>query len=764
VNEVILDKNIFGNLTRQQLFDALKVMFEARLTDERVMMLQKTGHAKFGIFGAGKEAVQVAAAQCSRIQDPFAGYYRDLAFGLARGINTLDSLKLALSVRDEPTGGGRSMTNHYGNIDLGCHTQSSPTGSQVLTAYGIADSWKLEKDGIPKEAFAFPTDSIVLTTLGDSSMREGEVKEFIDNIATDQSPCILIVENDGMGISVDLNDSIYDGDCVYLLRNQKAIRLEEIDGTDFVACHKLFTELFDWVRTHRKPVVVNASVSALFNHSSTDDRLKYVAKEDVDKRDPILILSELCLQHNIFNQKEIDDLKQECYLRIADEARQVIGMEFHDDANEIMSAIQNYNDDTTEKLFQQHYVTPNKARDFEKICGQLGQTPFPLRMGNAINHTLAQAMLNDSRIVCFGEDVADLPRKYLKEKGSDRLRSLSHLLDNGKIKKEQYSSLKEMISDNFDDSFSQKGGVFNVTKNLQRLFGDRCHNTGICEATIIGKAVGYLVNGLIPVPEIQFMDYLRPAMQQLEDELATLSFRSNKKQFGSCVIRIASFGYLGGAGAIWHSTAEMGPRINRPGFHMVVPSNARDAVGLLRTALYCQDPVIFAEPKALYNQTHLFDQDNWFTTEPLDDDFRIPFGKGKLYRAEDSDLTIITYGNTVPMSLKAAKQLEAKGIKCQVIDLRTLKPLSDIDWELITQCLEYTGKLLLVDEDRVDGGFSQILAGRIASDPLLFEKLDAPIRVAGTKNCFIPYGSEHEALIALQIPEIIETAQQLNDY
>jgi 2-oxoisovalerate dehydrogenase E1 component len=321
-----------------------------------------------------------------------------------------------------------------------------------------------------------------------------------------------------------------------------------------------------------------------------------------------------------------------------------------------------------------------------------------------------------------------------------------------------------MIKENFPDGLKQKGGVFNVTKNLQRITGDRCHNTAIVEASIIGKAIGYLVNGLIPVPEIQFMDYIRPASQQLEDELATLSFRTQGQQSGSCVIRIASSGYLGGAGAIWHSTHEIGPKINRPGYHIVMPTNARDAVGLLRTALYCGDPVIFAEPKSLYNKVHLIGKDNFFVTEKVDDDFRIPFGKGKLYRADDGDLSIITYGNTLPMSLLAAEKLAAQGIRCQVVDLRTVKPLSGIDWDMILSCLEHTGKLLLVDEDREDGGFMQILAGRLTSDYEYFQKFDAPPTVVATKNCFIPYGSAHEALIAVQIDDIISGAKKLQAY
>ncbi|MGE4159480.1 MAG: thiamine pyrophosphate-dependent enzyme [Planctomycetota bacterium] len=759
-----LDAAVFGSLTREQVFVAIKNMMLARLTDERVIYLQKTGHAKFGIFGAGKEGVQVALAMCTNDSDFFAGYYRDIGYCVARGMSTKALLMQAVSVKDDPLSGGRSMPNHFADISKGIHAVTSPTGSQCLTAYGVADSWKLHKYGCKAGQFRFPPTAIAMTTIGDSSLREGEAREFLDNIATDQVPVLHLVENDRMGISVSIDDSIYNGDPMYLHRNQPGVRYVEVDGCDFIACHKLFSELVPWIRTERKPATVNASVTALFNHSSTDDRTKYLKVDDIDKRDPITILSETCIQHGVFTPEQITALHNGIFKRLADEAQEVIRMGNYSSAQEVMAPIYQYSDDKAANEFSRVFVGSKPLKKFREAAGRLALSEFPLRMGDAINLTLLEAMIADPRIAAFGEDCADVPRRYILDTKTGTVRNLIDLLEKGQLKKAKYDNLASMIKDNFSDGLRQKGGVFNITKNLQRVTGDRCHNTGICEATIIGKSIGYMANGMIPVPEIQFMDYLRPAMQQLEDEMATLSFRSNGAQHGTCVIRVASSGYLGGAGAIWHSTHEMGPKINRPGFRVVMPCNARDAVGLMRTALYCGDPVIFAEPKSLYNRTHLFDNDQFFMTGPLPDDFRIPFGKGQLYRDQDQDLTIVTYGNTLPMSLLAAKKLEDKGIRCQVIDLRTLKPLGEIDWDLIRNCLNHTGKLLLVDEDREDGSFMQILAGAICSDRTMFERLDAPPSIVAAENSFIPYGPVHEALIAVQEDDIFEAAVKLASY
>jgi 2-oxoisovalerate dehydrogenase E1 component len=688
------------------LVAAYRTMYAARRIDDKELLLKKQNRVFFQIAGAGHEAVLVAAGMLLRpAYDWFFAYYRDRALALQLGITPYEQLLGAVAAEDDPNSGGRQMPSHWSNPKLNIYSRSSATGTQFLQAIGAAEAgyrYSQIKE-IEDRAAHFEHDEVVYVSAGDGTTSEGEFWESLNTASNLKLPVLYLIEDNGYAISVPVEVQTAGASISRLVTGFPDFFIEECDGTDLLASYETLHRAIDHVRKRRGPALVHAHVIRPYSHSQSDDESQYRPKEEREAdaaRDPIKRLGNRLLRQRILTQEELQKLRAE------------VDAEINRAADRALAANQAPKESALLYVYSPDVDPTSSEFDTEdqvELSGNEGT------MVDLINRCLHEEMERNPRIVVLGEDVADASRaEYL-----ERVKG--------------------------------KGGVFKVTANLQRRFGsDRVYNTPLAEANIVGRAMGMAARGLKPVAEVQFFDYIWPAFMQMRDEVALLRWRSNNSWKCPMVLRVPAGGYLKGGG-IYHSQSGVSTFTSIPGWRVVMPSNALDANGLLRTAIRCDDPVLFLEHKHLYRQTYN-------KSRYPGAGFMIPFGKAKTVR-EGSDMTIVTYGALVQRSLVAAKQAAAERIDVEVIDLRSLNPY---DWQAIERSVKKTSRVIVVYEDFVSWGYGAEIAARIADE--LFDYLDAPVKRVAALDCFVSYAPNVEDATLPQVENVLEAIRQTAVY
>ena len=721
--ETLDDGRKYEGLTRAQLIEAYRLMYASRRLDDREILLKRQQKIFFQISGAGHEAVGIAAGFTLKpAYDWFYPYYRDRALCLTLGATPLEMLLMAVGAADDPNSGGRQMPSHWGYPKLNVVTQSSPTGSQVLQAVGCAEAGryfnlhpesagKVSGDYRQFKDVMFRGDEITYVSLGDGTTSEGEFWEGMNTAANRKLPVLFVVQDNEYAISVPVEVGTAGGNISRLVAGFPNFHFEEVEGTDLIATYAAFTRAVAYCRTGNGPAFVHAHVIRPYSHSLSDDERLYRPESERQQeaaRDPLTRLQMFLIRERILDESGVNQLERQVEDELQEAVDQALDAPFPAPES-VTQFVYSPNVDPSSVTFATQPISP---------AGSDGKPPAPKTMADLINATLNDEMARDERIVIFGEDVADCSREqYLAEK-----------------------------------SIKGKGGVFKLTAGLQAKFGsDRVFNSPLAEANIVGRAVGMATRGMKPVVEIQFFDYIWPAMMQLRDELPLIRWRSNNGFSCPAVVRVAIGGYLTG-GAIYHSQCGESIFTHTPGMRVVFPSNALDAAGLLRTAIRCDDPVLFLEHKRLYRET--------FGRAPYPGpDYMIPFGKAKIVQPGEH-LTVITYGATVPRALQAAQKLERMhGVKVELIDLRCLSPF---DWETIAASVGKTNRVLVAHEDMLSWGYGAEIVARIAGE--LFDQLDAPVRRIAAKDTFVAYQPALEDVILPQTDDLFRAMQELAEY
>ena len=702
-------------LSAEQLVEFYRLMYVSRRTDDREIVLKRQQKIFFQISCAGHEALLVAAGMALKPgYDWFFPYYRDRAICLTLGNTVEEQLLQAVGAADDTASGGRQMPSHWSSKKLNIVTPSSSTATQCLHAIGCAEAGryfakypdaakKVDGDYREFKDVTFHGDEVVYVSIGEGSTSQGEFWESLNTASNGKLPVLYVVEDNGYAISTPVEVNTPGGNISRLIANFPNFHFAEIDGTDPIASYVAMTEAVAHCRAGKGPALVHGHVIRPYSHSLSDDERAYRSAAELEQdslRDPISRMQMWLLREGILDAAGINKLERQVdeeVQRAADRA--------------VMATL------PTVASITKHVYSEDLSVTDARFDTQPVPTADPTErtMADLINTCLKDEMRRDERVVVFGEDVADATR--------------DGALREGKLK--------------------GKGGVFKLTAGLQTEFGsDRCWNSPLAEANITGRAIGMAVRGLKPVVEIQFFDYIWPAMHQMRNELALVRWRSNGAFNCPLVMRVPIGGYLTG-GSIYHSQSGESIFTHTPGVRVVMPSNALDALGLLRTAIRCDDPVLFLEHKRLYRET--FGRAAYPGPE-----YAIPFGKAKIVRP-GKDLTVVTYGAVVPRALQAAQKIHReKGIDVELIDLRSLSPY---DWEAIAESVRKTNRVIIAHEDMLSWGYGAEIAARIGDE--LFHDLDAPVRRVAAMDTFVAYQPLLEDAILPQPEDLYRAMAEL---
>ena len=663
-----------NGFSKKQILEIYYKMALSRALDKKMLILLKQGKSFFHMGASGHEAAQLAASLVIKPgKDWSYPYYRDGAYCLGLGMTSKEQLLSFLSKADDPNSGGRQMPMHYGHKDLRIVSQSSPTGSQFLQALGssLAAQYDESRD-------------IVYVSSGEGTTSQGDFHEALNWASNAKAPIIFHIQDNEYAISTHKSEQ--SADSVFTRASgYKNLSRFDVDGTNFFETHLAFKQAEERARIGQGPSIIVSNVVRLLPHSSSDDQRKYRTEDDLSqdqKRDPLLILKNQSLGKKFILQKEFKKID----LLVKEQV----------DSDVLWAETQSYPDEETAL----NHIYSTDAPIIESVVKPIRDN---IVIVDAINHALKEEMLQNNKMVIFGQDIAD-----------------------------------------------PKGGVFTATKGLSDEFGTkRVFNSPLAESSIIGTAIGLAVSGYKPVVEIQFGDYIWTAMNQIRNEVVTMRYRSNNAWNCPLIIRTPVGGYI--HGGLCHSQSIDGYFIHMPGIYLAYPSNASDAKGLLKMACRMNDPVLFMEHKGLYRQ-------GYAATEEPDEDYVIPFGKGRI--VSDGDiLSVITWGAMVQKTIEAVKSLSLEKGLVEIIDLRTLNPL---DINIIKTSIEKTGKALIVYEDNLTNGPGAEISAIIGEK--CFEYLDGPIKRIASKDSPVPFNWFLENKVLPQTEDIAFGIKELLEY
>ncbi|MCU0315305.1 MAG: thiamine pyrophosphate-dependent enzyme [Fimbriimonadaceae bacterium] len=635
--------------------DFLRLMMLSREGDRREGILLRQSKGWFQVSGMGHEAVG-ALAYLLNEEDYLYPYYRDRGLMLARGMSNYD-LALAYFAKRESSSGGRQMPGHYSNRALNVMSVCTPTGGGLIPAAGTA--WGMTLKG---------KDNVVVATIGDAAMRQGEFYEAWAFAVQEKLPLVLIIEDNKYGISTPTSK--------FMPLNFGGVVSEDLmvkcDGRRVDAVLEVAGNAVQKARSGSGPTLIWMDLDRLSSHTSSDDHRVYRDQADIDemfKRDPIILLRDELIASGALTLDQFEATQEEMVRLVDEDYRRA---EKADDP---------------------------RPEDVMLHCwGEETATPLPpIEVGSqtmveAINKTLFRSLENDPNVIFFGEDIED-----------------------------------------------PKGGVFGITKGLSEAFPKQVFNSPLAEATILGVAVGLAAYGMKPVFEMQFIDFITPGWNQLATNISTTRWRSFGEWKTPMVIYAPYGAYLPG-GSLWHSQSNEASLAHMPGLKVAVPSTPEDAAGLFWTAIHSDDPCFVLVPKHIFRKRVTVG-----TVEP------VPFGKSKVVR-EGSDVTLVTYGNTLELAHEAAEALAGE-VSVEIIDLRSIVPL---DVEGITASLEKTGRLVVLHEDTKTCGFGQSIISEMTSHPDRFSLFLASPQLVCRGDVHIGYNPIYEYAALPESPEVID--------
>jgi 2-oxoisovalerate dehydrogenase E1 component len=693
-----------SGLTGDAALALLDAQLANRALDIEARRLRATGRGFYTIGSAGHEA-NAAVAAALRPTDPALLHYRSGAFYLARAAQVPGSTPLhdvlagLVASVDEPIAGGRHKV--FGRRELAVIPQTSTIASHLPRAVGVGFAIdRARKLGIPSE---WPSDAVAVTSFGDASANHSTATGAI-NAATQAAfqglpmPVLFVCEDNGLGISVRTPD----GWIAAAYGNRPGLRYFDADGQDLAACFDAATAAVAHVRRRRAPAFLHLRVVRFMAHAGSDAEISYRTPTSIEAdyaRDPLLGSARLVVEAGLRTPEEVLERYDATLARVRALGDQVSADRQLASAEEVVAPLAPRNADRVATTAARGGTPPERLATFG---GKLPEDGDPLTLADSINRALADALVSYPRAIAFGEDVG------------------------------------------------RKGGVYGVSRGLTRRFGaGRVFDTLLDEQTILGVALGTAVSGLLPIPEIQYLAYLHNAEDQLRGEAASLQFFSTGQYRNPMVVRVAGLAYQKGFGGHFHNDNGVAVLRDIPGIVVAVPSRGDDAAAMLRTCLAAADVdgtvSVFLEPIALYHTRDLHEPGDgeWLAPYLSPEDWagaHVPIGRGRTY-GDGRDLTLVSFGNGVPMSLRASRRLADAGIRARVLDLRWISPLPVED--LLREAAA-SDRVLVVDETRASGGVSEGVITALVDSGYTGRLA----RVAAT-DTFIPLGdAAHHVLIS----------------